>query len=88
MIRRVALAVLLLGGVASAAEQAVTLKISGWHSKGDALKAEMAVRAVKGVKSASADSGRKELAVVFDDAIATRAKIEKAVEDAGYTLAR
>ena len=88
MVRRVALAVLLLGGAVSAAEQAVSLKISGWHSKGDALKAEHAVREVKGVKSATADSSKKELAVVFDDAIATRAQIEKAIEDAGYTLAR
>jgi copper chaperone CopZ len=74
-------------GAALAADQSVTLKVGGWRSKGDGYKAEAAARSVKGVKSATADVGKKELAVVFDDAVATRAQVEKAVKDAGYTLA-
>ncbi len=81
-----ALAVLLLSGSAFAADHSVTFKVSGWHSKGDAFKAEAAVKGVKGVKSASADSGAKQLAVVFDDAQASQAQVEKAIAEAGYTV--
>jgi copper chaperone CopZ len=84
----VAISALLLAGEAWAADKSVTLKIAGWHSKGDAYKTEGAVRAVKGVKSATGDAARKELAVVFDDAVATQAQVESAVVGAGYQIAR
>ena len=81
-------ATILLAGAALAAEQSVTLKIAGWHSKGDAYKAQSAVQAVKGVRTATPDLAKKELVVVFDDAAATQAQVEKAVTDAGYSIAR
>ena len=86
MALRSALAALLLAGSAAAAEKSVTLKISGWHSKGDAYKAENAVRGVKGVKSASADPEKKVLTIVFDDAVVTQAKLENAITDGGYQV--
>jgi copper chaperone CopZ len=84
----IAFPALLLAGASWAADRSVTLKISGWHSKGDAFKTEEAVRAVKGVKSAAGDAGKKELAVVFDDAVASQAQVEHAVVSAGYQIAR
>jgi copper chaperone CopZ len=84
---RIALA-FLLPFAALAADQSVRLKIPGWHSSGDAYKTEVAVRAVKGVRSASADRASGTLGVVFDDAVAKREQIEKAVQDAGYSVAR
>jgi copper chaperone CopZ len=73
-----------LSAAALAADQSVTLKVDGWHSKGDAYKTEQAVRQVKGVRSASADAGKKELTVVFDDAVASEAWVRKAISEAGY----
>jgi len=85
---RLVLAALLLSSAALAADRSVSLKISGWHSKGDLLKTETAVRAVKGVKSASADLAKKELAVVLDDAVASEKQVEDAVAEAGYTVGK
>lgn len=82
------LAALLLALAARAAEQSLTLKIDGWHSKGDAYKTEQAVREVKGVKSASADPVKKEITVVFDDAQSSAGAIAKAISDAGYSSHR
>lgn len=79
-----ALLALGLAGSALAAEQSLTLKIEGWHSKGDAYKTEAAVKQVKGVRSVSADSAKKELTVVFDDAVASAAEVQKAISAAGY----
>jgi copper chaperone CopZ len=86
--RRSALFAFLLAAAAGAAEQSLTLKIEGFHSKGDAYKVEQAVRAVKGVRSASADSAKKELVVVFDDAATSEAEVRKAISAAGYTSHR
>ena len=73
-----------MAAAASAAEQSLTLKVEGWHSKGDAYKTEQAVRQVKGVRSASSDSGARQLTVVYDDAATSVAEIQKAVVSAGY----
>ena len=81
---RTALLLLALSGAATAADQSLTLKVDGWHSKGDAYKTEQAVRQVKGVRSASADSAKKELAIVFDDAATSEAEVRKAISAAGY----
>ena len=80
------LAVLLLASAAGAAERSLPLKVDGWHSKGDAYKAEAAVRAVKGVKSAAGDFASKQLTVVFDDAVASEAQLRKAIADAGFKV--
>ena len=82
------LAALLLSLAAQAAEQSLTLKVDGWHSKGDAYKTEAAVRAVQGVKSASADAAKKEIVVVYDDAAANAGSIQKAISEAGYASHR
>ena len=69
---------------ASAADQSLTLKVDGWHSKGDAYKTEQAVRQVKGVRSASADAATKQLTIVFDDAATSEAEVRKVIGEAGY----
>ncbi|TMA27669.1 MAG: heavy-metal-associated domain-containing protein [Deltaproteobacteria bacterium] len=81
--RRV-LTVLLLSLAAQAAEQSLSLKIEGWHSKGDVYKTEQAVQQVKGVRTVSSDLTKKEMRVVFDDATASAAAIQKAISGAGY----
>lgn len=81
---RTALLLLALAGAATAAEQSLTLQVEGWHSKGDAYKTEQAVRQVKGVRSASADSAKKQMTVVFDDAATSEAAVRKAISEAGY----
>jgi len=78
------LAGLALALAAHAAEQTLTLKINGWHSKGDAYKTEQAVREVKGVNAASADMAGKQITVTYDDAVASPAAIQKAISEAGY----
>ena len=85
--RRV-LTVLLLSLAAQAAEQSLSLKIEGWHSKGDVYKTESAVQQVKGVIRVSSDLGSKTLTVVFDDASANAAVIQKAISGAGYVSHR
>jgi copper chaperone CopZ len=82
------IAALALAFAVHAAEQTLTLKVEGWHSKGDAYKTEQAVRAVKGVQSASADPANKQLTVTYDDAAASPAAIQKAISEAGYTSHR
>lgn len=82
------LASVLLALPAAAAEQTLRLTVEGWHSKGDAYKTEQAVRAVKGVKGTSSDVTKKQLAVVYDDAAASPASIEKAISAAGYLAHR
>ena len=81
--RRV-LTILLLSLAAQAAEQSLSLKIEGWHSKGDVYKTEQAVQQVKGVRTVSSDLTKKEMRVVFDDATASAAAIQKAISGAGY----
>jgi copper chaperone CopZ len=83
---RAALLSLGLATAAGAAEKTDTLKIDGFHSSGDAYKAEQAVRSVKGVVRASADKGTGQLTVTYDDAATNRSAIEKAVAGAGYSV--
>ena len=81
---RTALLAFALAGAAAAAEQSLTLKVEGWHSKGDAYKTEQAVRQLKGVRSASADAATKQLTIVFDDAATSEAEVRKVISEAGY----
>jgi mercuric ion binding protein len=76
---------LFLSTAAGAAPKSVSLKVLGWHSKGDAFKCEEAVRAVKGVSAVQTDVASKRLTVTFDDARTSDAAILKAVSDAGYS---
>jgi len=73
---------------AQAAEQSLSLKVDGWHSKGDVYKTEQAVQKVKGVKSVSSDLAGKSITVVFDDAATNAADIQKAISSAGYVSHR
>ena len=86
--RRFLFAVMLLASTALAADKSVTEKVAGWYSKGDAFKTEDSVQHVKGVKSAKSDFDKKELAVIFDDRVATQARVEAAITAAGYQVGR
>jgi len=77
-VKRILLA-LALAAAAQAAEQSVSLKIEGWHSKGDVYKTEAAVQKVKGVVRISSDLSGNTITVVFDDAVANAAAIQKAI---------
>ncbi len=67
-----------------AAVQTLSLKVEGWHSKGDVYKTEAAVQQVKGVKAVKSDLAAKTLTVTFDDAVASAAEVQKAISSAGY----
>jgi copper chaperone CopZ len=77
-------AALLLSLAAAAADQSLSLKVEGWHSKGDVYKTEAAVQQVKGVKVVKSDLGAKTITVTFDDAVASPAAVQKAISGAGY----
>jgi copper chaperone CopZ len=76
--------VLALVTAVQAAEQSLSLKVEGWHSKGDVYKTEAAVQKVKGVVRVSSDLSGKTITVVYDDASANAAVIQKAISGAGY----
>jgi len=79
---------LAIAAAAQAAEQSLSLKVDGWHSKGDVYKTEQAVQQVKGVVRVSSDLPSKSITVVFDDASANAAAIQKAISSAGYVSHR
>ncbi|HEX9604925.1 MAG TPA: heavy metal-associated domain-containing protein [Myxococcales bacterium] len=81
-------AALFLSAAANAAEKTVTIKVVGWHSKGDAYKTEVSIRAVKGVSNASADYTRMIVVVTYDDEQVTPQQLEKAIGDAGYSAGK
>jgi copper chaperone CopZ len=86
--KKLVLALFVLASAALAAEQSLSLRVEGWHSKGDVYKTEAAVQQVKGVVRISSDLSKKELKVSFDDAVANAAQIQKAVSSAGYVSHR
>jgi copper chaperone CopZ len=86
--KRLALALLGLASAVLAAEQSLSLRVEGWHSKGDVYKTEAAVQQVKGVVRVSSDLSKKEIRVSFDDAVANAAQIQKAISAAGYVSHR
>ena len=86
--KRLALALFGMASAALAAEQSLSLRVEGWHSKGDVYKTEAAVQQVKGVKNVSSDLAKKSLTVSFDDAVANAAQIQKAISSAGYVSHR
>jgi copper chaperone CopZ len=82
------LLVLALAAAAHAAEQSLSLKVEGWHSKGDVYKTEAAVQKVKGVVRITSDLSNNTIVIVFDDASASAADIQKAISSAGYVSRR
>jgi copper chaperone CopZ len=81
-------AALLVPPGARAAEKTETIKVVGWHSKGDAYKTEVSVRTVKGVSNASANYAQTTITVTYEDKQATRQQLEKAIGDAGYSAGK
>ena len=79
---------LALAAAAHAAEQSLSLKVEGWHSKGDVYKTEASVQKVKGVVRVSSDLSGKTIVVVFDDGKTSAAEIQKAISSAGYVSHR
>lgn len=77
-----------IAGSAFAAERTESLAVSGWHCGGCAAKTESALRDVKGVRNASADKANKKVTVTYDDAQVKRADLEKAIAEAGFTVAK
>jgi copper chaperone CopZ len=81
-------AALFLPPAVHAAEKTATIKVTGWHSKGDAYKTEVAVQAVKGVSKASADFARTIIVVTYDDRQVTPQQLDKAIGEAGYSAGK
>ena len=86
--KRIGIALIAIAAAAQAAQQILSLTIEGWHSKGDVYKTEQAVQKLKGVVRVSSDLPGKKLTVVYDDAAASPAAIEKAISAAGYVSRR
>jgi mercuric transport protein len=82
-------AVALAAGLSTAslaAPKTDTLKVSGWHCAGCAARTESALKDMKGVSTAAADKHKNQVTITYDDAKVTRADLEKAVADSGYTV--
>jgi mercuric transport protein len=82
-------AVALAAGLSTAgfaAPKTETLKVSGWHCAGCAARTESTLKDLKGVSTAAADKKKQQVTVTYDDAKLTRADLEKAVADSGYTV--
>jgi copper chaperone CopZ len=86
--KRLALFSLAIAAAVLAADQSLSLKVDGWHSKGDVYKTEQAVQGVKGVKGVTSDLSTKTLTVTFDDVATNAAAIQKAISSAGYVSRR
>ena len=86
--KRLLLLAFAIAAAVQAAEQSLSLKIDGWHSKGDVYKTEQAVQGVKGVTRVNSDLANKTLTVTYDDAATNAAAIQKAISSAGYVSHR
>ena len=78
----------LLAGPADAAEKTETIKVTGWHCGGCAARTESALKDVKGVTVVASDKAKKEVTVTYDDAVAKRADLDKAIADSGFSVAK
>jgi copper chaperone CopZ len=78
----------LLALPALAAEKTETIKVTGWHCGGCAARTESALKEVKGVTTVASDKTKKEVTVTYDDAVARRADLEKAIADSGFSVAK
>jgi len=76
-----------LATAAFAGEKTETIKVSGWHCGGCAARTESALKDVKGVQTVTADKTKKTVVVKYDDAIAKRADLEKAITESGFEVA-
>ncbi len=78
----------LLAAPAFAAEKTEVIKVSGWHCGGCSARTESALKEVKGVTAVAADKNKKEVKVTYDDAVASRADLEKAIADSGFSVTK
>ena len=65
--------------------QETKLKISGMHCQGCAGNVEKALKAVKGVNSASVDLAANQASVQYDPARTNPKALAEAVKKAGYS---
>jgi len=79
-------AIALFSGEAMAKETTAKLQVSGWHCGGCSASTEGALKKVGGVKTAKANFESGTVEVTYDDAKASLADLEKAVEKAGYKV--
>lgn len=77
---------LLVASPALAKEASTTLTVSGWHCAGCSNRTVGAIKAVKGVKDATADAATKTVTVTYDDEVTNVAALEKAVASLNYKV--
>lgn len=79
---------LILCGAASnalAKEASQDFPVQGWSCPNCCGRTEKAVLEVKGVTAAKADFEKKQIAVTYDDTLATPDQIRSAIEKAGHS---
>ena len=76
----------LLSTAALATEQTETIKVKGWHCGGCSARTESALKDVKGVSKVASSLPKKEVTVTYDDSVAKRQDLEKAIADAGFAV--
>ena len=64
------------------------VRLSGWKCDKCPPKTAAKLKALNGVESATADRGKGEVVVKYDDAKAKHADLEKAVADSGFSVAK
>ena len=76
----------LLSTSALAAEKTETIKVKGWHCGGCSARTESALKDLKGVNKVTSDLAKKQVTVSYDDAVAKRTDLDKAIVDSGFSV--
>ncbi len=76
-----------LSTAALAAEKTDTIKVSGWHCDNCPAKTAATVKSLNGVQSAKTNRKKGTLVVKYDDSKTSKADLEKAVADSGFSVA-
>lgn len=79
---------LCLSAAALAEVKTETIKVSGWKCDKCPPKTAAKMKALNGVESATADRGKGEVVVKYDDSKAKHADLEKAVADSGFSVSK
>ncbi|UYO93769.1 heavy-metal-associated domain-containing protein [Pollutimonas sp. M17] len=64
------------------------LKLAGMRDEHCAAKLVQALKAVKGVEDAQVSFGQSKATVSFDESLVSTQRLQVAVEDAGYHIAK
>lgn len=80
----ISLFILLLPGIAPAAEQTITLQVENMNCALCPLMVKRAMSGVEGVTSVDVDYGKHRAVVTFDNALADPKQIALASTNAGY----